>query len=314
MRMLAEFDINDHWVRSRRGSKNQVESRKPYEFLVEEERGITGEIEKVATIFLSNKECPFQCLMCDLWKNTTNKSVSVGDIPEQIEWALSRLPDAKTIKLYNSGNFFDSNAIPVKDYEAIAELVKDFDTVIVENHPKLINALTFKFQKLLVPKLEIAMGLETVHKEVLKRLNKKMTLRDYEKAVSTLSGHNIQTRAFILLKPPFLNESEGILWAKRSLDFAFKAGVHCCTVIPTRYGNGALNQLGKMDLFSPPKVNSLENVLEYGIGLNSGNVFADLWDIELFSKCSKCLSTRKERLQQMNLHQSVFPEISCSCS
>lgn len=314
MIMPVEIKINDQWVRSRRGPKNQVDPRKPYAFLVEEERGANAEIEKVATIFLSNKECPFQCLMCDLWKNTTNVPVQPGDIPAQIEWALKQLPKVSTVKLYNSGNFFDVHAIPVKDYKAIAGMLKEYDRVIVENHPKLINANTFKFQEMLTPQLEIAMGLETSNPEVLKKLNKKMTLNDFKGAVQKLNEHQIQSRAFILLKPPFLDEEQGILWAKRSIDFAFNIGVQGCVVIPTRYGNGALNDLGKMGLFSPPQLSSLENVLEYGIKLDSGNVFADLWDVELFSKCTACLSKRKERLQLMNINQSVPPEISCTCN
>jgi uncharacterized Fe-S cluster-containing MiaB family protein len=28
-----------------------------------------------------------------------------GSIPAQIEWALSKMPDAKHLKLYNSGSF-----------------------------------------------------------------------------------------------------------------------------------------------------------------------------------------------------------------
>ena len=313
MKTPAELKINDHWIRSLRGPRNKVDFRKPSAFYVEKERAVNGEINTIATIFLTNKECPFQCLMCDLWKNTTPESVKAGDIPTQIEWALNRLPKANQVKLYNSGNFFDNKAILPLDYPAIASLVQEFDTVIVENHPKLINDLTFKFQKLLTPNLEIAMGLETVHPEVLKRLNKKMTLEDFEAAVYKLKKHDIPTRTFILLRPPFLSELEGIIWAKRSIDFAFKASVQSCVVIPTRFGNGALNQLGEMGYFSPPQIDSLEKVLEYGIGLGTGNVFADLWDIELFAKCSNCLSKRKERLTHMNLHQIILPKIICDC-
>jgi radical SAM enzyme (TIGR01210 family) len=280
---------------------------------VEEERGEHGKVEAVATVFLTNKECPFQCLMCDLWKNTTTSPVKPGDIPAQIEWALARLPGATTIKLYNSANFFDVSAIPVSDYPAIAELVKDFKTVIVENHPRLINANTFRFQELLVPKLEIAMGLETVHPEILKKLNKKMTLSDFEQAVKVLNQHHMKSRAFILLRPPFLSEEEGRFWARQSVKFAFEAGVSTAIVIPTRYGNGALDLLAESGNFSPPDINSLECVLEYGIKLNAGNVFADLWDIEKFSKCSKCLEKRKERLHQMNLQQTLLPEVLCEC-
>ena len=311
--MPVDFRIDDRWVRSHRGARNKVDPSKPYAFIAEKERGNNGEIEEVVTIFLTNKECPFQCLMCDLWKNTTVKSVSAGDIPRQIEWALKRLPKATTIKLYNSGNFFDIKAIPISDYPAIAALLGEFDRVIVENHPRLINSHTFKFQDLLAPKLEIAMGLETTNPEVLARLNKKMTLEDFTAAVELLSQHQISTRAFLLLRPPFLDETEGITWAQKSIDFAFHAGVSTTVVIPTRHGNGALDELGQLGYFSPPDIKSLEQVLEYGISLSDGNVFADLWDIELFSSCSKCIKPRKQRLHQMNLYQKVLPEISCDC-
>jgi len=311
--MPVDLEISNQWIKSKRGPKNKIDSRKPYAFYLEEEKGIDGETTSVATIFLSNKECPFQCLMCDLWKNTTDEPVQAGDIPYQIQWALNRLPKAQNIKLYNSGNFFDINAIPEEDYGAIAGMIKDFDRVIVESHPKLINTLTFKLQEMLSPQLEIAMGLETVHPGVLKKLNKKMTLSDFERAVNILEAHNISTRAFILLKPPFLNEQEGIMWAKRSIEFAFNTGVKCCVIIPTRYGNGALEHLGELGHFSPPVISSLENVLEYGIALEAGNVFADLWDIELFSKCSQCLKKRKRRLKEMNLQQSILPKVKCDC-
>ena len=77
----------------------------------------------MATIFLTNRECPWKCLMCDLWKNTLEDSVPPGAIPEQIREALRVLPPARRIKLYNAGSFFDGRAVPPEDHAAIAELV-----------------------------------------------------------------------------------------------------------------------------------------------------------------------------------------------
>ena len=81
------------------------------------------------------------------------------------------------------------------------------------------------------------MGLETIHPDVLPRLNKRMTLADFEAATRFLTHHDIGVRAFILLRPPFLSEAEGVHWAKESLRYAFDVGVECCAVIPTRAGN-----------------------------------------------------------------------------
>ncbi len=181
--------------------------------------------------------------MCDLWKNTTDFTVPAGSIPQQIELALSQMAPARHLKLYNSGSFFDERAIPSEDYEEIARLVSGFETVIVESHPRLVNEKCLRFRDMLKPELQVAMGLETVHPEILRKLNKRMTLEDFENTVKFLSSHKIQSRAFILLRPPFLSEAEGIHWAERSLDFAFGAGVECCTVIPVRPGNGAMDEL-----------------------------------------------------------------------
>ena len=203
--------IDDKWIVSSRGKKNSVDPQRPYAWLVEKERSRSGEVEDTAIIFLTNQECPYHCLMCDLWKNTTDRPVPVGSIPDQIEWALKQMPYARHLKLYNSGSFFDEGAIPEADYQRIASLVSGFDTVIVESHAKLINEKCLRFRDMLKPELQVAIGLETVHTEILRKLNKHMTIDDFRKSVVFLTQNGIRTRAFVLLRPPFLSESEGII-------------------------------------------------------------------------------------------------------
>ena len=306
--------FDDRRIISLRGVKNPVDPGRPYAFLVEKERAVSGRIDDVITVFLTNSECPFKCMMCDLWKNTTDSPVRKGEIPEQIRWALEQLPKSNQIKLYNSGNFFDKKAIPPEDYKAITQLLSGFNSVTIECHPSLIDQRCLDFAHMLEGDLEVAIGLETVHPEILPLLNKKMEPRDFERSVTFLSDNGIRTRAFILLKTPFMSEEEGVIWAKKSLDFAFECGVECCSIIPTRAGNGTLDHLMGNGLFKEPLVSSLEEVMEYAIGLKAGRVFADLWDLERFSTCDKCIDQRKQRLNEMNLLQRVLPGIDCICS
>jgi hypothetical protein len=313
MNDFKDPEVTDKWIVSCRGKKNSVDPRKPYALLVEKERTSSGTIEDVATIFLTNRECPFHCLMCDLWKNTTDKSVPAGSIPNQIEWALNHLAEAKHLKLYNSGSFFDKKAIPEKDYQKIASLISNFETVIVESHPAFINEDCLRFRDMIKSDLQIAIGLETVNTEILFKLNKRMTLEGFTRSVNFLLEHDIFTRAFILLRPPFLSESEGIFWAERSIDFAFSAGVECCVLIPVRSGNGAMDQLHEKGIFTPPGIHSMEKVLEYGIEQQAGRVFVDVWDLKLFSKCDKCVKGRISRLTEMNLSQKFSERIKCTC-
>ena len=313
MSKIPEFQIDGRWIRALRGSKAPVDPYIPYGYFHEKELSSTGSIEEVNTLLLSNRECPFTCLMCDLWKHTTDDPVPVGAIPAQMEYALSRLPAASVLKLYNSGSFFDPHAIPVQDYPDIASRAEDFEMLLVESHTAFLGKLCLDFHKLLTPNLQVAIGLETVHPEVLDRLNKQMTLDSFKRAVGFLGEHGISTRTFILLRPPFLSEEEGVEWACRSIDFAFQAGVELCSLIPVRAGNGAMESLASQGLFQEPSLDSLEEVLEYGIALGKGRVFADLWDLERFSGCDRCFEARKARLDKMNLSQKILAARDCDC-
>jgi radical SAM enzyme (TIGR01210 family) len=304
---------DDARILALRGPRPPVDPWRPHAFFVEPEHTAEGVVEDVATVFLTNRECPFRCLMCDLWKYTTEQRVPDGAIPAQIALALSQLPAARHIKLYNAGNFFDAQAIPPGDWPAIAQQLTGFQTLIVECHPHLVGERCLHFQGLLAGRLQVAMGLETVHPDVLPRLNKRMTLEQFEQAVRFLSRHGISVRAFLLLRPPFLTESEGVEWTRKSLRYAFDIGVECCSVIPTRAGNGAMERLEEEGHFQPPRISSLEAAVEYGLALRCGRVFADLWDIERFARCARCGPARAARLRAMNLSQCVPPPISCTC-
>jgi radical SAM enzyme (TIGR01210 family) len=301
------------WIVDQRAPRNAVDPQRPYAFLVEEECSADREVVPVATVFLTNRECPWQCVMCDLWKNTLTQSVPTGAIPQQIEYALALLPTARQIKLYNSGSFFDERAIPKEDYAAIAQIVARFERTIVECHPSLVGKSCVDFHDLIGNQLEVAMGLETVHPEVLDRLNKRMTLDQFARSAEFLRKNNIDLRVFILVQPPFIRPEESLHWAQRSLDFAFACGATAATLIPTRGGNGAMETLAQVGGFTPPALAAVEAAASYGLGLGQGRVFVDLWEIHNRPySCRFCLTDRADRLHQMNLCQQFPPSIDCS--
>lgn len=297
-------NARSRWIMGHRGPKNVLDPWHPYHFLWEEEPDASGHLVPTATVFLSNIECPFRCLMCDLWRNTLDTTVPPGAIPAQIEYALSRLPPARQIKLYNAGSFFDPRAIPPDDDPAIARAVAGFARVIVECHPALLGDRCLRFRDRLGGQLEVAIGLETVHPEVLERLNKGFTVSDFQRAAASLARSGIDLRVFLLLRPPFLSEQEGLPWAKRSLDASFDAGASVCAVIPTRAGNGAMDVLIAAGEWAPPKLRSLEAAQEYGLRLARGRVFSDLWDIEKFFADASD-PARAARLAVMNRTQRI---------
>jgi archaeosine synthase beta-subunit len=305
----------DQWILGRRVKRNPLDPRRPYAFLGEQEVSHTGRLVDVATIFLTNRECPWRCVMCDLWKNTLEETVPLGAIPQQIDLALDRLGPAQQIKLYNSGSFFDRAAIPVEDHPAIAERIAHFERVIVECHPALIGERVTRFRDLLHGELEIAMGLETAHPQTLARLNKRMTVEQFADAAEFLRKHDISLRVFILVKPPFQSDDDALEWCNRSVRFAFDCGASAVSLIPTRFGNGALESLADEEQFSPPSLLLLETAVEQALALKRGRIFADLWDLEKFSNCSACFRDRSERLRRINLQQTSELKVECeSCT
>jgi archaeosine synthase beta-subunit len=223
------------------------------------------------------------------------------------------LSGGRALKLYNAGSFFDPRQVPVEDYPAIAAHIRqfDFDRVIVESHTAFLRGKyaerVLAFRDAIAPAtLEVAIGLETVHEEALEKLNKRMTVADFRSAAAFLEENQIALRVFLLVRPPFLSEEEGVEWGCRSLDVAFACGATFAALLPTRAGNGALEALAALGHYAPPKLQSVEACLRYGLSLGLGNlmrVTADLWDIEPFVHSDDdraCV----ERIAAMNQSQS----------
>jgi radical SAM enzyme (TIGR01210 family) len=307
----AAAAARDAWILERRPPRSALDPRRAYAAHVEDEATESGEVALVATIFLTNRECPWHCLMCDLWKNALTEPVPAGAIAEQIRAALDELPPARRIKLYNAGSFFDARAIPPGDFAAVADLVAPFERVIVESHPALVGDACLRLRDLLGGRLEVAMGLETAHPEVLARLNKRMTVPQFDAAAALLAGAGIALRVFVLAGLPYLGEAEGLDWTRRSIVHAFDRGATAVAVIPTRAGNGALDALAESGDFAEPRLAVLEDALDFGLALRRGRVFADLWDLERFGRCAACFRDRAERLSAMNRTQRVLPRVAC---
>ena len=306
----------DAWILARRvgiARTEKLHPRHPSHWLRESEPDPAGGQASILTVFLTNKECPWRCLMCDLWRHTLEETVPVGAIPEQLERALAadqveHPRRAQWLKLYNAGSFFDSQAIPAADWPKLALKAQSFERLVVECHPKLIREdRILPFQRLLGSgtRLELALGLETAHPEVLERLNKGIDREDFQRSAHWVRHHDMDLRVFVLVKPPFLNESEALEWACRSIDFAFDCGANTISLIPTRSGNGALESLSARGEFAPPRPETLESALAYGIQLGRGRVLADTWDLEKLEPNAIRCSSLRARLEHANQEQRI---------
>ena len=265
---------------------------RPIAHFRERERRLDGSLAPVLTVLLAGAECPFTCVFCDLWRRTLDGPTPPGAIPAPVGDRAPGDPDhcrrVCAAKLYNASNFFDPRAVPPEDDAAIAGLLRPFDRVTVECHPRLVARRCLEFADLVPGQLEVAMGLETADEEALARLNKGMTLDDFDLAAARLARAGIALRAFVLFPAPFVPAARAIESALDAVRHAVDQGAAHVTLIPTRDGNGALDALREQELWSPPARERVEAALEDCARISGAVVTVDLWDIDRVPACPRC--------------------------
>jgi radical SAM enzyme (TIGR01210 family) len=312
----------DRWIVGKRPARETLDPRRPAGWFLEHEPAVPGDPVSVLTVLLTNRECPWKCVFCDLWRHTLTDKVTPGDITAQLDLALGdpslQVPRPAELKLYNAGSYFDAAAIPPQDDPAIASRAAAFRRLIVESHPVLVGDRCWRLRDRLRAGrggegtgLEVAMGLETVNPTVLGLLNKRVTLDAFNEAAGALVREGVSLRAFVLVQPPFEAPGEAVDWAVRSVEHAWNVGARVVTLIPVRGGNGALEALQAMGRFRPPQLSTLEAALEACLSRRRGLVMADTWDLEFFADCAVCFPEREERLTRMNLAQTFVAGGPC---
>jgi hypothetical protein len=281
---------------------------------VEEERRPNGSRERALTIFVAGAECPYTCAFCDLWRYTIDGPTPPGALVRQVEQALNgcEAPIPNRLKLYNASNFFDRRAVPLEDRAALAALAQPFGSVTVESHANTIGRETLEFAEQLTGKLEVAVGLETIHPEAMSRLNKRLELPRFDAAAKLLGDNDIDLRVFVLLGAPYVPREETVAWTVRTVEYAVERGASVVAIIPVRGGNGEMERLAALGHFTPPTLSQLEEVLEQCMHLEGSVVTADLWDIQKLTACESCRGARAERLARLNVMGRTEAPIACS--
>ena len=304
----------DARIRGLRPPKLLVDPWKAHAAVLEQERDPDGTIVRALTVFLAGAECPFTCSFCDLWRFTLDGPTPAGALPMQLERALDEIrePFPDRVKLYNASNFFDRRAVPAEDLPRIAQLAEPFAHVTVESHAHTIGPLTLEFAGLIDGRLEVAIGLETIHPVAAAQLNKRLDIDRFARAAEFLAEHGIDLRVFVLLGAPHIATAEAVEWAVRTSEYAAGRGATRIAVIPVRGGNGEMERLQAAGAFTPPTLAQLETTLERCVAFAPAVVTADLWDVDRLPACNPCRAERTARLARMNLTGRPAPPIRCS--
>jgi radical SAM enzyme (TIGR01210 family) len=281
--------------------------------LIEGERRPGGKVERALTVFLTGAECPFTCSFCDLWQWTLDGPTPPGALTRQLEQVLEARggQTLERLKLYNASNFFDQRAVPSEDALGIARLAAPFAAITVESHANTIGAKTLEFARQIPGRLEVAMGLETIHPAAAAQLNKRLDLARFDSASRFLSDNGIDLRVFVLLGAPYVPVEETVAWTVRTVEYAVDRGASVVSIIPVRGGNGELERLQGLGHFTPPTLLQLEESLNLSLQFTSAVITADVWDVDRLPACEHCRGERVERLRHMNVSGRAESRVSC---
>jgi archaeosine synthase beta-subunit len=303
----------DGRIRSFRPPKARVDPYAAHGSLLEDERRPGGRFERALTVFLTGAECPFTCSFCDLWQWTLDSPTPPGALTRQLESVLEardgETPDR--LKLYNASNFFDQRAVPSEDLLGIAKLAAPFAAITVESHANTIGTKTLEFARRMPGRLEVAVGLETIHPVAAAQLNKRLDLARFDSAARFLSDNGIDLRVFVLLGAPYVPVDESVAWTVRTVEYAVERGASVVSIIPVRGGNGEMERLQGLGHFTPPTLLQLEESLDLSLQFSSAVVTADLWDVDRLPACEHCHGKRVQRMRRVNLSGQAESRVPC---
>jgi radical SAM enzyme (TIGR01210 family) len=342
------MDAHNKVMREIRGRNDQsYDPTEPTRVWLDEDNTPDG-VYRSLTIILNTGGCRWAraggCTMCGyVAESVEGGTVAHEDLMTQIDACLDHeaehIDDADAsgagshddraglIKIYTSGSFLDEREVPAKTRRAIADTFADRDRIVVESLPDFVDREKIRDFTERGLQTDVAVGLETATDRVRHDcVNKYFDFADFEDACAearVVAGDDTPgdagIKAYLLLKPPFLSESESVEDMKRSVRRCAEVeGCHTVSMNPTNVQQFTMvEQLYFQDGYRPPWLWSVVEVLRetaeedvivvsdpVGHGSDRGA-----------HNCGECDDRVQKAIKDFDLRQdpSVFEQVSCQC-
>ncbi|WP_246983673.1 archaeosine biosynthesis radical SAM protein RaSEA [Halorientalis marina] len=324
------MDAHNQAMREIRSRKDETyDPREPTRVWIDEDNTPDGVYQSL-TIILNTGGCRWAraggCTMCGyVAESVEGGSVAHEDLMAQVEQCLDHEEEnaddeCGLIKIYTSGSFLDEREVPAETRRAIAETFADRDRIVVESLPDFVEREKIEDFTEQGLETDIAVGLETATDRVRRDcVNKYFEFAEFERACADARDCGAGVKAYLLMKPPFLSESEAVDDMKSSVRrCAAVDGCHTVSMNPVNVQRHTMVE----DLFHdggyrPPWLWSVAEVLEstadadaivisdpVGHGSDRGA-----------HNCGECDDTVQNAIKDFDLRQdpSVFEQVSCEC-
>ena len=316
----------------------------PISYWIKKDR-LFREIGKTFTIILRTKGCGWAlsesggCSMCGYIRDASTELVSTTQIINQFNHAFNNKiseiqqdTDNYILKIFNSGSFLDDNEVSkeVRKYiyekTAREEKIKEF--VIESRCEYITNEKLLEIRESLDKKyVEIAIGLETTDDYIRNNyINKGISFDSFKDVLKRCKEHGIGVKAYLLFKPPFLNEQAAIDDCSNSIRSLINLKVNSISINPMNVQRNTLVEyLWYQKRYRPPWFYSLFKCLKKSlknINLNGMRILSDPSGAGTkrgIHNCLKreCESKSKQVLANFVLKQDLNAleedEIVCNC-
>ncbi|WIV66109.1 archaeosine biosynthesis radical SAM protein RaSEA [Natrialbaceae archaeon AArc-T1-2] len=301
-----------------------------------DEDNTPGGVKRSLTIILNTGGCRWAraggCTMCGyVAESVDGGSVSHEALMDQIDVCLSYEAEnadepAPLIKIYTSGSFLDEREVGAETREAIADTFADRERIVLESLPDFVDREKLADFTDRGIDTDVAIGLETATDRVRHDcVNKYFDFADFEDACSEaiaageVGDAEAGVKAYLLMKPPFLSESEAVADMIASIERCGDvSGCHTVSMNPCNVQRYTMvDELYFNGGYRPPWLWSVAHVLEetaetdaivvsdpVGHGSDRGP-----------HNCKECDDLVQKAITDFDLRQdpTVFEQVSCDC-
>lgn len=262
------------------------------------------------------------CSMCGYAKDTLGRSATPDELSEQLARALSRYRDEPYVKIYTSGSFLDDREVDPASRSAIVSAFSGHARrLLFETLPEFVSSERLDpLREAFGGELEVALGLESTNPTVLGRfVNKGSPPAEYLAAADRLASLGVRRKAYLLLKPPYLTESEAVADVVRSVR---EAAPHfdSLSVNPVHIQNGTVVEwLYRRGRYRPPWLWSLVDVLREGSAVRGSSRLVSFPTAGGLPRgphnCGACDSRVLAAIEEASLSQEFegLNRLDCAC-
>jgi archaeosine synthase beta-subunit len=270
------------------------------------------------------------CTMCSYLLDGTSMNPTSDEFLNQFVEAMKKVEKASapiSVKIYTSGSFLDPEEIPIEARDRIlTEIAGDerIKEVVLESRPEYVQDSILEEVRALLGNrsVELAMGLESSNDQIRSLcINKNFDFAAFKEAVEIGKKYNIGTRAYVLLKPPFLTEREALLDAQHTISDAISAGATTVSLNPVNIqSNTLVESLWKKQRYRPPWLWSIVEVLRFAHDEAEGMTRVVCDPAAAGKKrgthnCRKCDKSIVTAIREFSLDQKItaFDGLHCEC-